>query len=130
MAPFAEKLARKIKANALSFADFLAVGEDQFSPVFSVFWERVRDRFASPTKRVTFDTEAFMVLEEFPKVDEFEVKEGERLPPVKKILKNFLETVQPNYGTTRDSFGTLFDYERPSSSFLSPYLSAGAITVR
>ena len=55
---------------------------------------------------------------------------GTPTPSVAESINRFRDVVERGYSITRNAFGALFDYEHPSSSFLSLYISAGRVSIR
>ena len=53
-----------------------------------------------------------------------------RIPSLEETISAYKEKVERGYSKSRNMFGSLFDYQEPSSSFLSLYISAGRVSIR
>lgn len=116
------------------FEDWLALDRSKFkySPVYSVFNKRAlaaiknssEDQLTASVKfRAATRAKGLPLITDVTNI-------GVTPPSVADSINRFRDVVERGYATTRNAFGALFDYETPSSSFLSLYISAGRVSIR
>jgi len=111
------------------FNDSLAVPFDLFSPVFSIFNERVKRKVDAPQGPSLSPKYTHAPLSSTLR-QRIIASCKDCYPDAHNIFDKFQSEVETGYDKSRQMFGDLFVFDPPSSSFMSPFISAGCVTVR
>ena len=128
VAGIGKQLALLTKCELTLFEDCVCVPESLYSPVYSVFRDRVMNKVRNPRGAVRLDKIKTVVCKDIVRVSQVEPT-GQDIPSTNVIVQRGLELIDKGYSDTRNLFGDLFSYDPPTTTFWSLYISAGAVTV-
>jgi deoxyribodipyrimidine photolyase len=121
---------RSSNCSLAPFEDWLALDRDKFtySPVYSVFRERALKaiRKDNPWAKADIVSRPKRV-KGLHSINKLSLAAS--VPSPAQTLEQFRGQVERGYSKSRNSFGSLFDYEQPSSSFMGLYVSAGRVSI-